>query len=140
MKCDFEVTPLDDGRYRHACKLPGCGAVVITAAKRHIQNCPRFASVQPAPPPFGKRLANFSVAAIGHLLAGCPACTQEQIDERYAVCVTCPLYRPDKHNPDVGICTHEKCGCGVSREQKFITKLGWLDGACPLGKWPSIQP
>lgn len=92
---------------------------------------------QPSLPPFGKRLANFSRAAITHLLNGCPTCTQEQIDQRVTICRKCPLYRPDTDNPEVGSCTHAKCGCGITREVKFLSKVGWLDQACPLGKWPA---
>lgn len=137
MNCVFTVTPLDDGNYRHDC--PVCKVPVVSPAKRHIRVCwPEGVERPPPPPSLGQRLANFSVAAIGHLLSGCPTCSQEQIDARYEICQACPLYRPDKHNPNVGICTHPKCGCGVSREQQFLSKLAWLDQSCPLGKWPPI--
>jgi hypothetical protein len=86
--------------------------------------------------PLLRQLKNFTVAAIGHTLNGAPTCTQEQIDARYAICRGCPLHRPDMQNPAVGICTHPECGCTVTREDRFLSKLGWADQDCPLDEWP----
>lgn len=99
------------------------------------------AGYKPAPkgPPLYKRLANFTVAAIGHVMAGMPTCTQEQIDERLAVCQDCELFKPSKADPQKGVCTHSTCGCSLGREGKFISKLGWSDSSCPLEKWPALS-
>lgn len=85
-----------------------------------------------------KRIANFTVASIGHLLKGSPNCTQEEIDERHKICLACPLFLVDKQNPEIGHCTHESCGCPITRIDKFVTKLGWWDAKCPLGKWRKL--
>lgn len=95
--------------------------------------------VTPPLPPLYKRLANFSVAAISHVLAGMPTCTQEQIDVRLGACQACPLFKPSKSDPDKGVCTHSSCGCTAGREAKFLNKLAWSDQQCPLGKWPAIS-
>ena len=103
---------------------------------RIVGECPRCRNKNEPTPP--RKLLNFSLASIKHVAAGAPTCTQEQIDERIVVCYACPLYVPTKDNPEVGHCSHEKCGCTVTREQKFISKLAWRDQECPLGKWPKL--
>jgi hypothetical protein len=90
-------------------------------------------------PPLYQRLANFTVAAIGHVMAGMPTCTQQQIDERLAICQGCELFKPSKADAEKGVCTHSDCGCNLGREGKFISKLGWSDSSCPLEKWPAIS-
>ncbi len=94
---------------------------------------------RPALPPLFKRLKNFSVAAIGHVLGGCPTCTQDEIDARLAVCQQCPgkHFAPEPDNPDLGICTHPECGCWASRQARFLNKLAWSDQKCPIGAWPA---
>lgn len=93
-----------------------------------------------AGPSFAKRLVNFSLAAIKHVMASMPTCTEEEISHRYAVCRGCELYRPSEDNPDVGRCLHKTCGCTVSQESRFVSKLAWRDQDCPLGKWPELPP
>lgn len=90
---------------------------------------------KPEPPPLTTRLKNFSKSAIEHALKGSPTCTQEQIDARLAICKECPLYRPSDNNPDVGVCTHETCGCNLNKERIYLNKLAWADQACPIKKW-----
>lgn len=102
------------------------------------RNCPKR-PVAPPLPPLHKRLANFAVAAIGHALAGLPTCTQEEIDERLAICHQCELYLPDRDNPTIGHCTHPDCGCSITNLQGFVKKLAWADQSCPLGKWLKIS-
>jgi len=94
--------------------------------------------VPPAPPPLVQRLKNFSVAAISHVTAGHPTCTQEQVDERYAICRECPLFI--NHGNMKGICSHSSCGCNITNTLVFLNKLGWADQSCPIGKWgPIVQ-
>ena len=85
-----------------------------------------------------RKLANFTLAAITHFAAGAPTCSQEEIDARYNTCRACELYLPDKDNPEVGTCTHKKCGCQVTRVQGFVSKLAWRDQDCPIGKWQTL--
>lgn len=94
----------------------------------------------PKLPPLRKRLANFTKAAIEHAKAGSPTCTQEQIDARYAICVSCHLYIPDADNPEIGHCAHADCGCGISKVAGYVKKLAWADQSCPIGKWLSLVP
>lgn len=136
MNCVFSVTQLDDGRYRHDC--PVCNVPVITASKRYIRVCWPNGVERPERPSFGKLLVNFSRDAIAHFVNGSPTCTEEQINGRIEICHACELFRVDKDNPDVGICTHEKCGCNMGREQKFLNAVAWADKECPLKKWTAI--
>lgn len=92
-----------------------------------------------SPPTTARKLLNFSLAAIQHVAAGMPTCNQDEIDQRIAVCHTCELYQPNQENPEVGVCGHPDCGCTVTREAKFISKLAWRDQKCPLGKWPELE-
>ncbi len=92
---------------------------------------------KPEPPPTITRLKNFTKAAISHVTAGNPTCTQEQIDARYKICADCPLFI--RHGNEAGICSHPKCGCNITREQIFLNKLGWADQSCPIGKWGPIE-
>lgn len=86
------------------------------------------------PPHLLIRVKNFSLHAIAHFCNGMPTCLQSQIDERLAICKACPLY-----NQEAEICTHEKCGCGVGRQQKFLNKLAWADQECPDGRWKRLD-
>lgn len=99
---------------------------------------PLVAPAPPKVPPLYKRLANFTVAAIAHELRGAPTCSQEQIDQRLAICQACPLFKPSQDDRSKGVCTHEKCGCSAGREAKYLNKLAWADQQCPLGNWPSL--
>lgn len=87
------------------------------------------------------KVKNFSVSAIGHALKGNPTCTQEQIDERLAICLQCKRYRPhidrNGNKTEVGYC--EICGCNVNKAQKYMNKLAWADQKCPEGKWDKIE-
>lgn len=56
-------------------------------------------------------------------------CSQEQIDERLAICNGCEFYQND---------TCLKCGCALSREKNYKNKLLWADQKCPVDKWGPI--
>lgn len=71
-----------------------------------------------------QRGVNFTKAATNHVLAGRPKATQEQIDERLAICQACPLYNAAKE-----LCT--KCGCSCGGKKTFLNKLAWADSVCP---------
>lgn len=58
-------------------------------------------------------------------------CTQEQIDNRLAICQTCEYYENN---------TCLQCGCSLMREKVFNNKLYWSDQSCPIGKWGPIIP
>lgn len=147
MFCDYEVDQISPGSYRHICRL--CGDVQIKPVARYRKHCakssaghslPRLSTgdkVAPshAVPSLGQRILNFSKAAIAHALRGAPTCSDQEIARRHTICKTCELYRPDPNRPDVGICAHESCGCGIHRDTSYLSKLAWADQSCPLGKW-----
>lgn len=147
MFCDYEVDQVSPGSYRHTCRL--CGDVRIKPAARYRRHCPQApaghstrklstgsdVALKQQVPSLGRRIASFSKAAIGHALRGAPTCSEQEIAKRHSICRTCELYRPDPVRPDVGICAHESCGCGIHRETWYLSKLTWADQSCPLGKW-----
>jgi hypothetical protein len=138
MFCDYEVVPISTGGFRHTCRM--CGDVRVKPSARYRRRCPKTPAADDEVlgqgiPPLGRRIANFSKAAIGHALRGAPNCSDEEIARRHAICQACELYRPDRDRPDVGTCTHETCGCGIYREVWYLSKLAWADQSCPLGKW-----
>jgi hypothetical protein len=141
MGCQFTTIKLRDGRYKHVSK---CGVKAFTTSPAYWRECGCGAVPSPSlpiktePPRQARRLLNFTVAAIQHFRAGMPTCTQEEIDARIAVCHGCELYKPSADNPDVGHCRHKSCGCGITREARFVSKLAWRDQKCPLGKWPEL--
>lgn len=134
---EFIVAPLGGTLWRHTCQR--CGGVFDKPSPKYWAICPMAPDAPPRIPPLHQRLANFARAAIAHELAGSPTCTQEQIDERHAVCVACELYRPDKDNRAIGHCCHETCGCPITQLGRYVSKLAWADQKCPLDKWPAIQ-
>jgi hypothetical protein len=82
------------------------------------------------PPSLLQKAANFAASAAKHIKAGMPLCTQEQIDQRFAICQGCEFYKDNA-------CL--KCGCPLSREKQFISKLSWANEKCPVGKWGNNQ-
>lgn len=83
----------------------------------------------PEPPGLAQRLLNFASSAVSHVASGMPMCTQEQVDQRFAICQACEFYKD-------GGCL--KCGCPLVREKKFISKLSWANEKCPVGKWGPV--
>ena len=140
MQCQWEAAGAPDADGWRRVRCIRCG--LVTAPTPHpfsmihsrCANTLRSHNSQRQLPPF-RRLANFTRAAIKHVLHGSPNCTQAEIDARLAVCHGCELYLPADDNPEVGVCTHKACGCKVTRETKFASKLAWRDQKCPLGKW-----
>src|ERR1700722_14719372 len=99
---------------RHHCRLrqaqpSGGGVTVANAATK--RNTPRG---------LVRRAMNFALAAFGHLLRGAPTCPQVEIDSRLSICRACSLFNGS-------ICTHEDCGCHVTRQRRFLNKLAWAD-------------
>jgi len=58
------------------------------------------------------------------------ACSQEQINERLAICNTCEHYENNA-------CL--LCGCVVIREKNYNNKLAQKNQVCPAGKWGKIE-
>lgn len=76
--------------------------------------------------PFLHKVRNFAVAAAQHVAAGMPMASDEEILRRHDICLGCEFF---KNN------TCSKCGCPISRDKKFVSKLAWADQSCPVGKW-----
>lgn len=75
---------------------------------------------------FATKLQNFSVAAVSHLAAGMPMASHEEIIRRHDICLGC------EHLKDSAC---KLCGCPISREFGYLSKLSWADQKCPAGKW-----
>jgi hypothetical protein len=78
------------------------------------------------------RIKTFLKSLIFHIYAGSPKSTQEQILDRYKICISCDEYNLSKS--ECGI-----CGCAISKKSKFLNKLAWADQECPIGKWKKIS-
>jgi hypothetical protein len=76
-----------------------------------------------------EKAGNFAVAAAQHIAAGMPICTDEQVNNRYSICTACEFFAKNA-------CT--KCGCGISRDRAYVSKLHWADQSCPVGKWGPV--
>ena len=57
-------------------------------------------------------------------------CTDEQINERLAICNKCEFYEKNA-------CT--LCGCHIVREKNYMNKLAKKDAACPDGRWGPVN-
>ena len=93
-------------------------------------NARRAARASSGSPPLLERMGNFAKAAVSHVAAGAPRCTDEQVADRHAICTACEYFAAN-------VCT--KCGCGISRERAYISKLHWADQSCPVGKWGPVE-
>ena len=83
-------------------------------------------------PSFFEKVGNFATSAAKHIAAGAPRCTDEEVAARHAICAGCEYF-------DGKSCT--KCGCPVSRERAYVSKLSWAGESCPVGKWgPVVRP
>lgn len=60
-----------------------------------------------------------------------PKSTQQQIDERFAICASCDMY--DKQLSQCLV-----CGCNINNRKIFLNKLAWADQECPQKKWHKI--
>lgn len=75
-----------------------------------------------------KRILVFLKSLYFHINAGLPKSSQELINNRYSICLSCERYNPtDKQ------CN--ECGCNISNKKIFLNKLAWADQKCPLNKW-----
>jgi uncharacterized paraquat-inducible protein A len=79
---------------------------------------------------FGQKIKNFAGSLINHVSAGLPTCTDQQIAERHNICMSCEFFKDD---------TCSKCGCPLTRNKQFLSKLAWSDQSCPVGKWGPIK-
>ena len=57
-------------------------------------------------------------------------CTEEQINDRLAICNKCEFYEKNA-------CT--LCGCHIVREKNYMNKLAKKDAMCPDGRWGPVN-
>lgn len=88
------------------------------------------AAAQRGGPGFLEKVKNFATAAAGHVAAGMPMASDEEIIRRHDICLAC------EHLVD-NACT--QCGCPVSRVKGYVSKLSWADQECPIGKWGKVS-
>jgi len=82
------------------------------------------------PPAMISRAKNFAVAATQHVAAGRPRASDEEIERRWNICQPCEHFNGS-------VCV--KCGCGISRDAKILSKLAWADSKCPVDKWQRVD-
>lgn len=66
---------------------------------------------------------------IQHSISDPAMCTQEQIEERLAICNKCDYYKNDS-------CL--LCGCAIVREKNYKNKLANANAQCPDGRWGPV--
>jgi hypothetical protein len=97
---------------------------------------------QPRRIPTRRKVSNFLSAAAGHIMEGCPAVTDKQVEERFEVCKSNICGQFIKKSEDEGTCGHTTCGCNMQRvgSESILkpNKLRWADQQCPIGLWPRI--
>lgn len=75
---------------------------------------------------FSEQAWRFIRALTRHAADGLRKCSQEQVNERLAICRGCPEFVGDR-------C--QECGCHCNERRIFLNKLAWRSESCPLGKW-----
>lgn len=78
------------------------------------------------------KLKTFLKSLLFHVYSGFPKSTQDEINYRYNICLSCEKFKKEKS--ECGI-----CGCNINKKKMFLNKLAWADQECPIGKWPKIQ-
>lgn len=78
------------------------------------------------------KIITFIKSLFFHIYAGFPKATQQQINERYNICINCDRF--DNINKEC-----MECGCNINNRKIFMNKLAWADQQCPLDKWLKIQ-
>jgi len=75
---------------------------------------------------FSEQAWRFVAALTRHAADGLRRCSQEQVNERLAICQNCPEFAGDRCR---------ECGCHCNERRVFLNKLAWRSEVCPLGKW-----
>lgn len=77
------------------------------------------------------KIKNFLKSLFFHIYSGFPKATQNEINIRYDICLSC-----DMHDKKLNQCL--MCGCNINNKKIFLNKLAWADQECPLAKWDRI--
>jgi hypothetical protein len=86
-------------------------------------------SAEPVPqdlPPITVRGLNFAGAVFRAAQQGFPRRTQDEINDRLAICQACE-HLVDNH------CV--LCGCACVEANQVMNKLAWKTEKCPIGRW-----
>lgn len=78
------------------------------------------------------KILKFTKSLWWHIWAGFPKSTNEEIMNRYKICLSCEEF--DNKNSQCMI-----CGCNLGTKRIFMNKLAWADQECPISKWPKIS-
>jgi uncharacterized paraquat-inducible protein A len=74
------------------------------------------------------KIKTFLISLYWHINRGMPKSSQQEIDRRFSICVSCKYY--NKQEQECGV-----CGCNINRRKIFMNKLAWADQKCPEQKW-----
>jgi hypothetical protein len=77
------------------------------------------------------KIQTFLKSLVFHVYSGFPKSTQDQINFRYNICISCEKFNSIKSECGV-------CGCAINQKKIFMNKLAWADQECPLQKWPKV--
>lgn len=80
---------------------------------------------------FLTRLKTFINSLFWHIYSGFPKSTQNEINDRYEICISCKDFNKIKKQCDL-------CGCAINKKKIFMNKLAWADQECPVNKWSKI--
>lgn len=75
---------------------------------------------------FTEQAWRFITALTRHAADGMRKCSEEEVNERLAICQDCSSFDGDR-------C--KECGCQCNERRLFLNKLAWRSEVCPLGKW-----
>jgi len=76
-----------------------------------------------------QKAGTFFKAAVRHVADGLKNVSEEQYQQRLAICTDCPEYEPSN--------THcRKCGCVIAGN--VLAKARWKSEDCPIGRWPNV--
>lgn len=78
------------------------------------------------------KIIRFFKALWWHVNAGMPKSTQEEINNRFNICLSCEYMDRNKSQ-----CL--MCGCNLSKRKIFLNKLAWGDQECPVKKWSKVN-
>lgn len=126
-----------DGYICEACGYITNNPKTIKICNQHITQVP----VQKEPSLL-KKAANFTKAAIQHVIQGNPHCSEEVRTQRFNICKSnqCGLFKVYSPDKNIGICAHDDCGCFIRSNGQFLDKLSWADSSCPVGLWTTVEP
>lgn len=116
------------------CKEPGfCPLHNIVKNKALFEHCQKGDVIRVdgriiEPPTFLKRIANFTVSKISHVISGSPEVSKEILNQRVNICQECPFFNFENRECD-------KCGCPIDEKCKWATEK------CPDSppRWISIS-